>query len=154
MKQYQHGLYNHPLYHTWENMQQRCKNPGASGYEHYGGRGIKVCGRWSNFANFIEDMGEKPDKTYTLDRIDVNGNYTPDNCRWANKRQQSVNTRKRKDNTSGTTGVYWSKKDKRWIAKIKNPKGSKTLFTLKYFRELEDAIKYNALKRAEIYGGC
>lgn len=83
----------HPLYKTWKSMLMRCNNPNVDGYKHYGGRGIKVCNRWSGnlgFGNFIKDMGERPDGT-TLDRIDVNGNYEPSNCRWATTEQQMNN---------------------------------------------------------------
>lgn len=86
-------LENHPLYKTWKSMLMRCNNPNVRGYKHYGGRGIKVCDRWSGdlgFENFVNDMGERPDGT-TLDRIDVNGNYEPSNCRWATTEQQMNN---------------------------------------------------------------
>lgn len=83
----------HPLYKTWKSMLMRCNNPNVLGYKHYGGRGIKVCDRWSGhlgFENFVNDMGERPDGT-TLDRIDVNGSYGPSNCRWATTEQQMNN---------------------------------------------------------------
>lgn len=87
-------LENHPLYKTWKSMLMRCHNPNVRGYKHYGGRGIKVCDRWSGdlgFENFINDMGERPTLDHTLDRIDVNGNYEPSNCRWATTEQQMNN---------------------------------------------------------------
>ena len=77
---------------TYRNMMSRCNNKHATGYEYYGGRGISVCDRWKeNFYNFYEDMGVRPEGK-SLDRIDVNGNYTKDNCRWATSIEQRRNT--------------------------------------------------------------
>jgi hypothetical protein len=75
-------------------MIQRCTNPSNSKYAYYGGRGISICSRWvESFAAFLADMGECPGSGYSIDRIDVNGNYEPGNCRWATKKEQSRNTR-------------------------------------------------------------
>lgn len=85
----------HPLYKTHDNMIRRCYSPNNPIYKHYGGRGITVCARWrgkTGFWNFVEDMGERAEGM-SLDRIDNKRNYTPNNCRWATKTQQSNNTR-------------------------------------------------------------
>ena len=80
-------------YYTWNAMRQRCQNPKNANYAQYGGRGISVCKRWSKFENFFADMGPKPSPTHSLDREKVNGNYGPDNCRWATAREQALNRR-------------------------------------------------------------
>lgn len=81
-------------YQAWRNLKQRCLNSKYRDYHNYGGRGIKVCDRWKeSFTNFLQDMGKKPFKEYSLDRIDVNGDYTPANCRWTSSKEQMANRR-------------------------------------------------------------
>lgn len=82
-------------YRAWVNMHQRCFNPKVDHYPQYGGRGITVCERWMKFENFVADMGE-PEPKLTLDRKETNGNYEPDNCRWATQKVQQSNRRNNK----------------------------------------------------------
>lgn len=84
---------HHIEYKVWKDMRTRCSNINNKEYHNYGERGIVVCDRWKSFANFLEDMGSKPSPFHSLDRIDVNGNYEPSNCRWADIETQANNKR-------------------------------------------------------------
>lgn len=103
-----HGMYGTPTYIAWGNMIARCTNSHHPSYPNYGGRGISVCERWAKFENFYADMGEKP-VYLTLERLENNTSYFKENCKWASCAEQALNKRVRFDNSSGVTGVYFSR---------------------------------------------
>jgi len=83
-----------PEYKIWLAMRGRCDNPNHSSYQRYGARGITVCARWTaSFPAFLGDMGPRPTRSHSLDRVDNEGNYEPGNCRWATRTQQTRNMR-------------------------------------------------------------
>jgi hypothetical protein len=85
----------HPDYCIWMKIKSRCLNPNDKSYKNYGGRGIQVCDRWKeSFELFIKDMGWRPNKNYSIERINYDGNYCPENCKWIHKSEQTKNTRR------------------------------------------------------------
>lgn len=102
-----HGLHGHPIYGIWKNMNGRCYNKNAPNHCDYGGRGIRVCDRWRHsFKNFLDDMGDRPTTNHSIDRIDNDGNYSPENCKWSTRFEQNHNQRVRKNNKTGHKGIY------------------------------------------------
>lgn len=90
-----HGMSRTPEYNTWMKIRNRCSNPRDIKYKDYGARGIRVCSEWDNsFEAFYRYIGPKPHTSWSIDRIDVNGDYEPGNCRWADPKTQSRNKRK------------------------------------------------------------
>lgn len=133
---------NHRLYNTWRGMIKRCLNPKSKPYNRYGGRGIIVCDRWRVFKNFADDMYPTFKEGLTIDRINNDLGYSPENCRWATKSLQVRNTTKtRENNKSGYRGVSWHKNSNKWTSKISV---NKKRIHLGYFNDkIEAAIAYD-----------
>lgn len=96
-----HGLIGHPDYDLWAGMVARCNNKNHTAFRYYGGRGIKVCERWRNFGFFISDMGDRPSRAHSIDRIDTDRGYEPGNCKWE---LLSVNSRRQRKTKYFTIG--------------------------------------------------
>ena len=135
-----HGGTGKGSYNTWRAMIRRCTVNTDKDYPYYGGRGVSVCSEWLKYENFVADMGE-PIGDETLDRIDVYGNYTKENCRWAGVQTQNRNTRLRVNSTTGYTGV--SVVGKKFLAKITKDKKS-------YYSKLCSTVEEAAAARKEL----
>lgn len=144
-----HGRTGSREYKAWVDMKTRCYNPNFNGFKYYGGRGIRVCDRWlESFENFYEDMGDCPEG-FELDRVDTNGDYCPENCRWADNSTQNFNKRWQETSKSGKVGVNYYAPSNKWAAKIgyryKN-------IHLGYFNNFEDAVKARIEAEEKYYG--
>ena len=115
---------NKRLYKVWQGIRQRCNNPNDKDYEAYGGRGIRVCDEWNNssaaFVAWALENGYK--ENLSIDRIDVNSGYSPENCRWATWTQQARNKRMGKINSTGVVGVHMDRGKYRAIIYVNNKK--------------------------------
>lgn len=138
------------LYYIWRGMVSRCKYPKDPAYTYYGGRGIKVCERWSSkggYSNFLSDMGQRP-LNYVIDRIDPNGDYEPSNCRWVSCGVSTFNRNKSVRNKSGYAGVRQNRYGT-WDAKIGlNHK----VYTLGTYQTIEEAAKVRRDAELKYYG--
>lgn len=148
-KNTKHGKINSREYNSWAKMTQRCRNKENPKYNDYGGRGITICDRWKeSFENFLEDMGYCPEGL-SLDRIDVNGNYEPGNCRWTDNTEQSYNQRLSSRNTSGKSGVCFHQNVNKWHARISKENKQ---YHLGYYDTFEEAVAAREKAELELYG--
>jgi hypothetical protein len=142
-----HGLSDTPIHKRWMDMHQRCENPNNSRYKDWGGRGITICPRWhrsnpNGFINYVSDiknLGEKSDDSYTVDRIDNDGDYSPENIRWASKNEQRLNQRKHRLRTISYIGFTRSLKE--W-AKLLNTYPSNILYYIKRGKDFDWIYKH------------
>lgn len=119
MSNARHGLSNTKLYHVWDTMNQRCSNPNSTKYSEYGGRGIVVCDDWKEpylFMGWALLNGYK--ETLTIERVDPDKGYCPDNCTWIPAADQALNKRMSSKNTSGYSGVSFHKGTGKWAARV------------------------------------
>lgn len=139
-------LYQGREYHSWNCMKNRCNNSNLKEYKNYGGRGITYDPKWETFEGFYEDMGERPENT-SLDRIDVNGNYCKENCRWATKEEQQRNQRvhQRED-----VGIIFD--DKHPTCKYSVGISYKNKRYANRFKTFEEAKEWRKRKEIELWG--
>ena len=136
-----HGKSGSPEHQAWKHINQRCYNAKVQHYQHYGGRGIKVCDRWrgiNGFINFYEDMGDKPTPKYSIDRINNDGDYEPSNCRWSTQKEQVANQRElRSTNSSGHRNISLNSRLNKWVVQVTH---NTDKIYLGVFKSLTEAI--------------
>ena len=135
-----HGMGQNKFYKTWHNMIQRCTNPNHKAYKDYGARGITICEEWLDVANFVAWAEATYPNTegMSLDRIDNDKGYSPENCRWVDRTTQALNRRKMRTNTSGYVGVYSGVIKDGWYAKVGS---NNKLINIGSFKTKEEAAQ-------------
>ena len=135
-----HRLSRNRFYDTWRQMLQRCNNPKNKYYKDYGGRGITVCEEWLDVTNFVAwcNLTHPNIEGISLDRIDNNKGYSPNNCRWADTTTQAHNKRMMSNNTSGFVGVYFRVTKNKWYAKVRS---NTKLINIGSFHTIEEAVQ-------------
>ena len=135
-----HGLRGHRMYSTWLNMLDRCYNKNFKQFNDYGGRGITVCEDWLDIKNFVDWVDNKSNwvEGLTLDRIDNDKGYNPDNCTFSTRTIQSINQRQQSNNTSGYVGVTWEARVSKWRARVNMFKKEKHIGR---FSTIEEAVQ-------------
>ena len=139
-----HGLWSTKLYSIWGEIKRRTLNPKHNHYNDYGGRGITICGEWldiQNFYNWAISNGYEENKGLSIDRIDNDGNYEPNNCRWTTQNIQARNQRIRKNNKSRYRGVCYHKGNNKYQAQIRV--NNKSIYLGSFLTPEEGAIAYN-----------
>lgn len=137
------GSHKHPEYTVWRKMRERCYNPKQSNYEYYGAKGIKVCKEWNeSFETFLYDMGPRPYPNYQLDRINSDGNYEPNNCRWVSKSKNMIN---RKSSLGEMKNIYKRDNGKYRVSIKRNGKQhlSKSISTVEEAVRIRDKMLEN-----------
>lgn len=151
-----HRMSDSKIYNLWGGMKSRCYNPNHKDYSSYGGRGIKICERWlepggRGFMNFYADMGERPEGM-TLDRVDVNGDYEPNNCRWADNMTQVRNKRNVPRSSIGELGVRMRVLDTGNIRYHAHIRSEGVLKFIGSFKTLEEAVSARKAEEIRVYG--
>ncbi len=148
---YKHGQFGTRLYNTWAHIKQRCYNPKNASYKHYGARGIIVCDEWQEFVPFYDwAINNGYNDTLSIDRINVNGNYEPSNCRWANIEQQNNN----KGDTKLITYKGKTQSLTKWAKELKIKPTTLNARIYKWRMPLEEAfVPKNKAKKLVTYNG-